>query len=380
MKLERWTLFAGLVGCTGCASADPVGEPSSRQARGASFGVASSAQQQGAAFDVFPTTDLSDGQSIALVLDGFASNTSIGVGQCRATFPATDCSAASYAATTDTTGHFSGRLTVFRNYTSMAGGVVSCALPGACIAGTSPLSDLSVSFREPLAFAEPRPRTVDVLPNPARVGETLRFFGTGWTPLASLTVSVCMPGSVPGACQGTTTTAFEGGSFSAQVAAPAFVTDGRRFVDCTVAPGACVGLVGEVANPAASAVESPLTIQGMPAASGTADLRVRGRNAESGNWVTRVRGRGFSPNRELLVLHCFGEDLSTCERQPSVTTDHRGRFEVCRELRPRLFDDETLDCQGGACALIIADPDALASSAVRLPLELRARRRAVSCP
>jgi hypothetical protein len=147
-----------------------------------------------------PTTDLLDGETIAVSGVGFDANAQVGVAECltEATVPGQCDLTGVMFTTTNQSGSFSIEFNVMR-FINVGGEITDCAAPDSCVLGMEETANTSLSVTVGISFENVPvvPPIVQVDPSTNLIDrQSVQVEGTGFTPRASIALVECENGSV----------------------------------------------------------------------------------------------------------------------------------------------------------------------------------------
>lgn len=308
---------------------------------------------------VTPSTDLDDGQTVAVAGTGWRPGAGVVVTQCVS--GTQHCGGSFGRIEVDVAGAFALPLAVRAVFTAFDGSPVDCRVD-ACevLAGNEENEDHTASI--PIAFD---PSTV-LLPPPAMTvtpdtdladGQTVTAAGTDFLPGTVLVFGQCRPGQVtvddcvvhPAFAE------VEGdGAFSAEVQLEAIFFDVGDAVDCRVEACELVvaSFVGGIQARAAIAFDLDRPLRPPPTLTVTPD-----QGLTDAQTVT-VTGAGFSQGVQVVVLECgaLGEALDDCAvfaAAAPFATPVDGAFEVSVTVHRRFdrFSAGAHDCDLDPCVI-----------------------------
>jgi len=333
---------------------------------------------------VVPNDDLLDGQEVEVTLSGFPANTQVIIGECVGHLAlGSQCGGVWQFVTTNAEGVFQGHVRVKRYFEPLSYAyTVSCAEPGSCVLGT--VIDAGV-FEVPLYFRDVPilKGTLRVEPSAVDPGEFVTVTGSGWSPGAVVQTSfTATRGGTNDYTQAQQVVADDTGSFATSLPASAmqgyvdyddYIVD-QTYVDCTAASDACGILALDTREPETTQVRVPVAVRPTGAAAGGATLDLESPLVDA--LVVRLRGSGWGQNQVLRAWQCKGASFEGCayvqDQFGPITlyTGETGSFRAYPRLHARMFERGALvDCiDEPGCTLVIADPNALQATAVRVPL------------
>ena len=314
---------------------------------------------------VTPSTNLLNGQTVAVTGTNYPANTMVALLECLdppTTDPFNCGSSTGQYTVSDSSGNISYTYTV-RRVLRTNGTSTDCATPGACVL-LSGVQEIGDGATAPITFDGsvplPPPPSITVTPDTDLLnGDTVTVAGTGFEPNYPVSVSQCPAGASQGPGCGFGPGSFvetdDTGAFSFDLVVDRILYDATSSVDCAD-PGACVVTVIDFFD-GSTATSAPIQFDPNAPLPPPPSVSIDPATGVDDGQLIRVFGSGFPRRTNVGVVQCRvnaggpgGCDLSTLGN--GFTADSGDFTATLRAKRFITTDSGVIDCGiPGACVV-----------------------------